>query len=331
MAELNLETYQRTLEYAGFYRLPEPGYLKIAGPDRHAFLQRQTTNDVARLAPGKMVITVLTNPSARILDVLLLMEKENPGEDPTLLAVTLPGQGQRTFRYLKSRIFFNDKVSIENISYEMSQIELWGPEAGFVLEELGLSESPGQSETAVMRIGKAAVTIAHLDPALAPGFRLFVSAAEVKQVVSELERVGAVELDAATYDLLRIELGLPSAGSELTEDYTPLETGLNVTVSDTKGCYTGQEVLARQITYDKVTQQLRGLRLQEPASAGMRVWAEGRTVGTITSVADSPRFGWIALALIKRPHHAPGTEVSAGESRDSAAKATVSDLPFKEA
>jgi folate-binding protein YgfZ len=102
---------------------------------------------------------------------------------------------------------------------------------------------------------------------------------------------------------MRVEAGLPAAGAELSEDYTPLEAGLAAAISSTKGCYTGQEVLARQITYDKVTQHLCGLRLTRRAQPGGRVWApDGSPVGRVTSAATSPRFGEIALAVVKRPH-----------------------------
>src|SRR5690606_39681801 len=114
---------------------------------------------------------------------------------------------------------------------------------------------------------------------------------------------GAVPLGEEAYDVLRVEAGLPASGTELTEDFTPLETGLAYTVSTSKGCYTGQEVLARQINYDKVSRQLVGLRLKEPAPAGSAVRAEGRPAGTVTSVVLSPEHGWIALAVVRRPHH----------------------------
>jgi tRNA-modifying protein YgfZ len=132
-----------------------------------------------------------------------------------------------------------------------------------------------------------------------------------------------VELSDAEYEILRLEAGLPAAGHELTEEYTPLETGLEQLVSTSKGCYTGQEVLARQVNYDKVTRHLAGLRLKAEVPAGSSVTSEGKPAGIITSIAISPRLGPIALAVLRRPYHEPGTAVSVGEI-----KGTVEALPF---
>ena len=86
-------------------------------------------------------------------------------------------------------------------------------------------------------------------------------------------------------------------------------------VSGNKGCYPGQEVIARQLTYDKVTQRLVGLRLDEPVAPGGRLLAEGKPVGVITSAAVSPRFGAIALGVVKRPHHEVGTPAGGRDER----------------
>ena len=78
------------------------------------------------------------------------------------------------------------------------------------------------------------------------------------------------------YETLRVEAGLPAVGHELTEDYTPHETNLAAWISETKGCYTGQEILARQVTYDKITRHLVGLKLDAPAQAAATIPSQGR-------------------------------------------------------
>jgi folate-binding protein YgfZ len=156
------------------------------------------------------------------------------------------------------------------------------------------------------------------------GYRLVAPAIARQAVEQALAEAGGERLDPALYEILRVEAGLPAAGAELDERYTPLETGLGEAISSTKGCYTGQEVIARQLTYDKVTQHLAGLRLSAPVTSGLPVLAEGRGVGTVTSFAQSPVYGPIALAILKRPFHEPGREVQVGEG----VRATVSALPF---
>jgi folate-binding protein YgfZ len=109
-----------------------------------------------------------------------------------------------------------------------------------------------------------------------------------------------------------MEAGVPGPGAEISEAYTPLEAGLAHLVADNKGCYTGQEVLARQTTYDKVTRRLAGIKLKALVAPGAEVLAAGKPAGVITSAGSSPRFGPVALAILRRPHHEPGTSVEIG-------------------
>jgi folate-binding protein YgfZ len=113
----------------------------------------------------------------------------------------------------------------------------------------------------------------------------------------------------------------------LNADYTPLENNMNWAISSTKGCYTGQEVIARQITYDKVTRKLVGVRLGAEVAVGSTVFAGKQAAGTVTSTALSSKFGPIALAMIKRPHNETGADVTIGD-QDSGVLGTVADLPF---
>jgi tRNA-modifying protein YgfZ len=138
---------------------------------------------------------------------------------------------------------------------------------------------------------------------------------------------GIKELNRSEYEILRVEAGLPSAQHELSEEYSPLEVNLESAISDKKGCYTGQEVIARQMTYDKVTRRLVGLLLGEEIPLGAQLRGEGKPVGVITSTVLSSRYGPIALSIIKRPYNQPGTEliVDVGESK---LVARVTQLPF---
>jgi len=142
-----------------------------------------------------------------------------------------------------------------------------------------------------------------------------------------LAEAGARGLVGEAYETVRVEAGLPAAGRELTDAYTPLETGLRAAVHEAKGCYTGQEVLARQINYDKITRQMVGLRLETPVQRGAAVQVEGRGAGEVTSAVVSPRFGAIALAVVKRPHFEPGTVVMVASGEETA-RGEVVALPF---
>jgi tRNA-modifying protein YgfZ len=314
--------YEIARNRAAFRQILEGGCLRIEGEDRLAFLQRQTTNDAGKLAPGRGVLTVLTSATARILDVLYLLPEER-----AVSVHTLPGRGAATLRFLRSRIFFNDKVSISDLSPATIQIDLFGPEAGRVLETMGVASPPAVDQVVDLPMQALTVRLARLPSQFGLGYRL-VSPLEAAQPLQQtLEQAGAVLVDADVFEVLRIEAGLPASGNELNETYTPLEAGLQVAISGSKGCYTGQEVIARQITYDKVTQHLCGLRLEAPASAGSRLYtAAGDPVGTITSAAVSPRLGPLGLAILKRPHHEPGTDLRVGSPQGSRGVTTA--LPF---
>ena len=125
-----------------------------------------------------------------------------------------------------------------------------------------------------------------------------------------------------------MEAGVPHVSFELNKDYTPLEIGLNAAVSGEKGCYTGQEVLARQITYDKVTQILCGLKLESEIAPGSRIWLGGRAVGKLTSVVYSPRYDWVGLAVIRRRHLTAETELIVGNTAEAGIPARIVQLPF---
>ncbi|MCC6904745.1 MAG: glycine cleavage system protein T, partial [Anaerolineae bacterium] len=140
-----------------------------------------------------------------------------------------------------------------------------------------------------------------------------------------LEQGGVIPLSGAERELRRIESGIPGPDGELHEAYTPLEVGLHDLVSGTKGCYTGQEVLARQVTYDKVMKHMVGVRLSGETTVGAELTLEGRTVGLLTSSTVSPRLGPVGLAVVGRAAAEPGTVLGFADRNGSAA---VCSLPF---
>jgi folate-binding protein YgfZ len=312
--------YDAALQTSAFYLIPQPGYLQIGGADRLAFLQRQTTNDVTLLKPERTLLSALSSATGRILDVFYLL-----AEPETIGAVTLPGRPALTARFLKSRVFFMDKVTVTDLSAGFAQIDLLGPCASQVLAHIGAGSIPTTGEMVSLSLGGAVLRILGPDRAFRLGFRLLAPVEIAEKLQARLLRLKAARLDLATHDLLRIEAGFPDGLHELTEEYTPLETGLGLAIADDKGCYTGQEVLARQITYDKVTQHMSGLRLESAVSTGERVWVDGKAVGVVTSSCVSPRFGPIALAMIKRPYNQPETSLTVGEQGMAA---QVTALPF---
>ena len=217
-----------------------------------------------------------------------------------------------------------DKVTLEDTSADYALIELLGPTAAAVMQNAGLV-LPASDTSLETFAGVPARLLRRTG-----GWRLLLPASAATAATHLLGAAGAQALTPESYNIWRVEAGLPEAGFEWVDEYTPLETGLVRAVSDSKGCYTGQEVIARQITYDKVTRQLAGLQLSAPAQLGERVYPlDGEApAGVITSTAQSPRFGPIALAVLKRPHHLPGTAVSLGAPSNER-RGHVTGLPFR--
>lgn len=327
MTQLNKEdhtSYQNVQQSVASYHLEHAGYLRISGLDRVSFLQRQTSNDLNLLSPERSILTVLLNPAARIIDVLRIFE-----EDAESLGIlTLPGKSGETFSYLKSRIFFMDQVGLSDVSAEYGQITLEGASAREFIEKAGI-QLPSENEIERTMISGIPTRIVGQKGIAGAGYLLVMQAVHLPQLEAYLSDSGVTPLTTQSYEILRVEAGLPAVQRELTSDYTPLETGLTNAVSSSKGCYTGQEVIARQITYDKVTQRLVGLLLEASVQSGQRVWLEGKPVGIVTSFVHSPRYGPIALAILKRPSDQPGTRVNIGSKEQGETIAgEVCELPF---
>ena len=307
---------------ATFWRVPEPGWLHLTGPDRNEYVQRQTTNDIRQLQPGRTQLTVLTSGTARILDVWRLVP-----EDDALGVITLPGRGPATARYLQRRIFFMDHVSVLDASDTLAQFDLLGPAAPDVLAALGLKQVPEPGALVGFEVAGVEGRALGPEPALNLGWRLLIPVEAAGTLEARLRQGGAEPLAPDAYDVLRVEAGLPAAGHELTDAYTPLETGLRAAIAGAKGCYSGQEVIARQINYDKITRQLAGLRLDAPVAPGATVRVEGRSAGEVTSAVVSPAFGPIALAVMKRPHFEPETAITVVREGGDV-RGVVCALPF---
>lgn len=317
-------SYNAALTGTACYRLPQPGLLRIAGDGRLDFIQRQTTNDVRLLEAGRALLTVLTSPTARILDVWRLLL--SPAGD-AIDAITLPGRGPATAQYLTRRIFFMDRVTVSDRSAENAHLWITGPTAPQTLRQAGCDALPAPGEALTWSLEGGSIRLLAPDGLSGGGYLAVSDPAGLATLLRRLAESSAVMLDDDTYEVLRIEAGVPGPARELTDAHTPLEVNLQGAIHGAKGCYTGQEIIARQITYDKVARRLVGLRLDAPVSVGATVLAEGRSVGEVTSATVSPRYGSIALAVLRRPYFEAGTPVSVTDAA-GAASGTVTALPF---
>lgn len=310
------DTYKAAREGAALFSIPNAAYFYLTGETRVDYLQRQTTNDIRALAEGHVLSTVLTTPTARIIDVLTLVYEEAA----KIGLIPLSDRGTDTLSYFQSRVFFNDKVKFEDVSDRYVQFALLGPQVDQVLHGANLPIPEDLDQMVRSEVNGAPIAIYRTHP---NQVRLLIAIDSASNVMKNLLDAGATETPLAPYDVLRIEQGIPGY-HEMSEDYTPLEIGLRRFISDAKGCYTGQEVIARQITYDKVTKQLVGLRLAKLPLIGAELRSEGKKAGKVTSVGISPTLGPIALAVVKNDFAQPETMLTLEEG----VSAQVSTLPF---
>jgi folate-binding protein YgfZ len=206
---------------------------------------------------------------------------------------------------------------------------LVGPRAREVLAAAGAAIAELAPEDHVTtRLGDREVRITRATDMPGLGFVIHAPAEAATGVGAALRRAGAVPLSAAALDALRIERGRPWFGVDVTSENLLHETGLvREYHSPAKGCYVGQEVIARlEARGGHVNKALRGLRLSAPATTGAPITAEGRDVGRVTTAAISPRLGPIAMGYVHRTRLEPGTAVEV-----DGAPATVAALPLEAA
>jgi aminomethyltransferase len=281
------------------------------GRDRIDLIHRMSTNDLGEMAVNEGRATVLTTAIGRMVDRLIVI---NLGERALLWGGA--GASARIRRWLSGHIFFQDQIKLSDATDELGQFDLFGPRAGAVAEAL----IPGASGLNRYHVLQRDGLIVGRGDALA-GSSFFVVAAKEQMVDHWQSAVaaGAVEADRAVYKVLRIESGLPESDHEIGEGFIPLEAGLWNDVSFTKGCYIGQEIIARMESRGKLAKQLTGVRAAGPLSEGAQF-----SDGVITSAAESPRLGWIGLAFVKTARAAAGTEIEIDHT-----KAIIAALPFE--
>ena len=227
------------------------GRLKFTGKNCVDFLHRMSTNDLLPLQVGQGAGTVFTTPIARIIDRAVVYVREDD-----VLMLTSRGNQTRVIQWLRKYIFFNDDVQIKDVTEETGMISLYGATVNQVISRLAgedLSTLPLHHWRAAPIAGVEAM-IARADPIAGSGFHLIFDRVVQTQVRQNMHEAGVVPLSEETYQVLRVEAGLPEFGHELGDDYIPLEANLWNDVSFKKGCYTGQEIIAQDGEPSKVGQ-----------------------------------------------------------------------------
>jgi folate-binding protein YgfZ len=301
-------------ESCGLVDRSERGKLALTGGQAKEFLNGQVTNDVELLEPGSgLYAAFLTHKGKMLGDVRVLDLGDELWLDTERSAL------QALFDLIR-RFKIGYDVELHKRTLECALLSLVGPSARAVA---GAQELPS-AEHSSMRARRGGVEVVLV--ATADGIDVICAAADAPAVKAALAEAGAVEVSEAAADLLRVEAGRPRFGVDIDDTTIPQEAGLNDrAVSFTKGCYVGQETVARLFYKGKPNRHLRGLRLSSDAVAtGDPLRLGDREVGRVGTVTLSPTLGPIALALVRREAE-PGATLAVGEA---GATATVVELPF---
>jgi tRNA-modifying protein YgfZ len=287
MENNNLNTLQTTLQIArsgaAIYDSSHWGKILVSDRDRLRFLHNQSTADFENCQPGEGCDTVFVTSTARTIDLAtgLILDDE-------VLLIVSPNRRKYLFDWLDKYIFFADRVKLKDVTDSLASFTLMGAESDRILDRLGcpkLIERP-QHNHELYQIEGIEVRIAIGTELGLPGYRLIVDRSNAPALQQALANLGAVTVDEDAWECLRIAQGRPKPDAELTEDYNPLEVGLWDTISFSKGCYIGQETIARLNTYKGVKQYLWGIKLAGSMAVGTAITVGDEKVGVLTSCSE---------------------------------------------
>lgn len=278
------------------------GRLKLTGEDALDLLNRLSTNKLDDLAPGGVMGSVLTTNKGRVIDMLFIAR-----QDDHLLALTSPDTRSRVAEWIDFYTFVED-VEIADITQDTAMFTLLGA-------------SPADAHPALAALPACGSAIADIDGVQTLAVRsdfdffgadcidLIAPLPDAPRLRDALLARGATPVSGPALDLIRIQRGIPAHPHELSEDYNPLEAGLWEFISFNKGCYIGQEVVARLNAYDKIQRHLVKLTWQAPDDPAPQaaLCADGRRVGALTSVAPPEAGKRIGLGYVRKAHAEPGT------------------------
>jgi folate-binding protein YgfZ len=287
-----LAQYNALSNAAGFALLPGRTILSVAGTDRTQFLQSFTTNDIKKLTPGCGCEAFVTNTHGKTLGHVMVF-----CEADYFLLDSSPNQAATLIEHFNRYVITEDVVFTDR-TVDLHDILLAGPKAAGVLK----SVSSGEIHAYPVEFAGPLAFFIQAAPAAIPA------------VTETLATAGAIPCEADSVECARLEAGTPLFGIDITADNLPQEVGRDrQAISFTKGCYLGQETVARIDAVGHVNRLLVGLKFLGPQIpvSGTILHANEKDVGHVTSAAWSPRLNApLALGYVRRNFSKPGTKLS---------------------
>jgi tRNA-modifying protein YgfZ len=288
---------------AALHALPGRGLLRATGADRVRFLNGMLTNDVARLAEGGAMPALQLDRKGHVQAELWVL-----AEADALLLDVGPGSEAELLAVLEKHVIADD-VAFASLSAGVAELALEGPGAAAAARAIGAPVPESGRFARADFAGESLLWLAE-GGVTREGLRVIAPRA----ALPELERALALPaLDPGAAEVLRIDAAIPALGSDVTPRNFPQEARLERAISFNKGCYVGQEIVARIASRGAVNRVLVKLRTGARVSPGAPVAVDGVASGQVTSSAESAATGPIALAYVKVEQAAPGQRVAIGD------------------
>jgi folate-binding protein YgfZ len=343
------------LEYAevrergcGVIDLSSRGRILVSGTEAVQFLNGLITNDMKTLAVNNWMPAAFPNVQGRLIASVRVIRLKDEGADksvsPVFLIDTEAATHERVLKTIERFTLAGD-FRVTDVTNQTAQLSVKGSKAADVVratlgdqaadllpnQSIQLAWPQSDHKGSKPDDAAGALIVMRESNASEAGFDFVVNAHQAGSLWDALQNAGARPVGYAALEILRIEDGVPRYGVDMDETNVVTETALDDAVSYTKGCYVGQEIIARIKYRGHVAKKLTGIIFEQPVNvaAGATIHsADGKEAGRITSVTDSPRLGrTIALAYVKHDYLAAGTSVSI-TSADQEFTAHVTDLPF---
>jgi folate-binding protein YgfZ len=327
-----LAEYDHAHKGAVFFDVSGRGKIEAAGNDAVVFLHNLSTNDVKNLPPGGGCELFFCTATAKAVAYGRVYREAPQGKRDRLWIDVGGGQGEKLFRHLDHFIIGED-VTLTDHTEALAQFHLAGPLAGDVIADaIGWHRPDGwaaHSCDCFHFLDHVPVAIRASRLIGLPGFDLICPAVR-KMDLRQLIATGAVPAGRETYEVLRVESGMPEYGRDIDETTFAPEVGRTDAISYQKGCFLGQEPIVMARDRGVVQRTLIGLVTgDQSAPRGAQLYREGKEVGRVTSAAYSPRLGChIALGYARRGSQTPGMEL---ELEDNGVRrpVKVAKLPFE--
>lgn len=317
------QQYTALREQAGWADASGRVRIEVSGNDRVTFLNGFCTNDVKRLAPGQGCEAFVTNVKGKTVGHLLLF-----CEIDRIVLETAMAQAATLINHL-DRYVIREDVVFENVSDARARVLVGGENVTDIIRQLTGANADSYLDHCACNVAGVESVLHRVDMLGSPTYLLAFSSDEFENVTAALDRAGVMPCSEPVVEMARLENGFPLFGTDINDDNLPQEVGRDeLAISFTKGCYLGQETVARLDALGHVNRLLVGVKFSgdQLPPAGSELFVDEQPAGRITSVAWSPALSApLALAYVRHQWTAPGTSLTTDQ-----AKGEVISLPAHE-